>query len=231
MKFPLNPSKIGMDQIIKLTTQMATTAITQIMIEKIIASAKSLHEDDEFDFDTFFTAENINQVITMEKMKIAEARKILNINTGKKTKKDPNKPKKFNGYLLFCNEERVKLKEEDEFKDAEFVDIAKELGSRWRSLTEDEKHDWKEKAIERNSLEVKKPDTPKKTIVKKTTKKKKKTTKKKKKTTKKKKKKKKKLPVIDEESSDEDFSSDSDMSDSDMSDEGFSSDSDMSDEE
>ena len=135
-----------MDQIIKLTTQMATTAITQIMIEKIIASAKSLHEDDEFDFDTFFTAENINQVITMEKMKIAEARKILNINTGKKTKKDPSKPKKFNGYLLFCNEERVKLKEEDEFKDAEFVDIAKELGSRWRSLTEDEKRDWKEKA-------------------------------------------------------------------------------------
>ena len=135
-----------MDQIIKLTTQMATTAITQIMIEKIIASAKSLHEDDEFDFDTFFTAENINQVITMEKMKIAEARKILNINTGKKTKKDPNKPKKFNGYLLFCNEERAKLKEEDEFKDAEFVDIAKELGSRWRSLTEDEKRDWKEKA-------------------------------------------------------------------------------------
>ena len=133
-----------MDQIIKLTTQMATTAITQIMIEKIIASAKSLHEDDEFDFDTFFTEENINQVITMEKMKITEARKILNI--GKKTKKDPSKPKKFNGYLLFCNEERVKLKEEDEFKDAEFVDIAKELGSRWRSLTEDEKRDWKEKA-------------------------------------------------------------------------------------
>ena len=146
LKFHLNPSKIGMDQIIKLTTQMATTAITQVMIEKIIASAKSLREDGDFDFDTFFTAENINQVITMEKMKITEARKILNINTGKKTKKDPSKPKKFNGYLLFCNEERQKLKEEDEFKEAEFVDIAKELGNRWRSLTDDEKNDWKEKA-------------------------------------------------------------------------------------
>ncbi len=208
-----------MDQIIKLTTQMATTAITQIMIEKIIASAKSLHEDDEFDFDTFFTAENINQVITMDKMKITEARKILNINTGKKTKKDPSKPKKFNGYLLFCNEERVKLKEEDEFKDAEFVDIAKELGSRWRSLTEDEKHGWKEKAIERNKMNgfESSGDESKKKTQKKTTKKKKKTKK-----TKKTKKKKKKVSTIEEVSSDDDESSTcsshddfSDMSDSD----------------
>ena len=151
--FLLKSRKIGMDQIIKLTTQMATTAITQIIIDKIIANAKNLNENSGFDFDTFFTVENINQVIIMEKMKITEARKILNINK-KKTTKDPNKPKKFNGYLMFCKEERVKLKKDEEFKDSEFSDIAKELGSRWRSLSEDAKNTWKKKAIEMTNSSI-----------------------------------------------------------------------------
>jgi hypothetical protein len=193
-----------MDQIIKLTTQMATTAITQIMIEKIITNAKNLHENGDFDFDTFFTAENISQLTTMEKMKITDARKILNVN-GKKTKKDLTKPKKFNGYLLFCHEERSKLKEEDEFKDAEFVNIAKELGTRWRNLTEDEKIEWKEKAIQKNKIggDDSSDNESKKITQKKTTKKKKKNAKKKKKSPKKKK---KKLEVIEEFSSDEENS-------------------------
>jgi len=207
LKFHLNPSKIGMDQIIKLTTQMATTAITQVMTEKIIASAKSLREDGEFDFDTFFTSENINQVITADKMNITEARKLLNINNGKTKKtKDPSKPKKLNGYLLFCNEERAKLKEEDDFTDAAFVDIAKELGVRWRKLTESEKNIWKEKAIEMNkSIDLETSDTESDNPKKKTKKK----TKKKKKS---KKNKAKELPKIEE---DEDEESPDDFSDTD----------------
>jgi len=194
-----------MDQIIKLTTQMATTAITQIIVDKIIANAKNLNENSEFDFDTFFTVESINQVITMEKMKITEARKILNINK-KKTAKDPNKPKKFNGYLMFCKEERVKLKKDDEFKDSGFSDIAKELGSRWRSLSEDDKNMWKKKAIMTNlSIEDSDSDTNKKKINKKPNKKINKKKKSKKKT-------KKKTKMINK-SSDESYSSSEESSD------------------
>ncbi len=50
--FLLKSRKIDMDQIIKLTTQMATTAITQIIIDKIIANAKNLNENSDFDFDS-----------------------------------------------------------------------------------------------------------------------------------------------------------------------------------
>jgi nucleolin len=172
-----------MEQIIKLTTQMATQAITTTIIEKIIQAAKDANEEDDFDFNEFFTSENISNIINKDKMKISDARKALNITKKKKTKSD--KPKKVNRYTLFCKEERVILKDDDEWSDQPFVEISRELGRRWRILNTDQQEDWNEKAKSFN--ESINDDSDSDSSVSKT--KKKKTKKKKKKTKKKKKKK------------------------------------------
>ena len=65
----------------------------------------------------------------------------------KKTSKAPAKKagggakKAVSGYMLFCKEMRPKVK--DEMPDATFGELGKELGARWRGLSDAEKAKYK----------------------------------------------------------------------------------------
>ena len=59
-----------------------------------------------------------------------------------KFKKDPNKPKKpKSGFLFFCDEHRPKMIETQKKKNKKVVigDIAKELGKKWKKLSDDQR--------------------------------------------------------------------------------------------
>jgi hypothetical protein len=59
-----------------------------------------------------------------------------------KFKRDPNKPKKpKSGFLFFCDKFRPKMIEDEKKKNKKVVigKIAKELGKKWKSLTDKEK--------------------------------------------------------------------------------------------
>jgi len=59
-----------------------------------------------------------------------------------KFKKDPNKPKKpKSGFLFFCDEHRPKMIETQKKKNKKIVigDIAKELGKKWKKLSDSQK--------------------------------------------------------------------------------------------
>ena len=59
-----------------------------------------------------------------------------------KFKKDPNKPKKpKSGFLFFCDEHRPKMIESQKKKNKKVVigDIAKELGKKWKKLSDSQR--------------------------------------------------------------------------------------------
>merc|ERR1711991_382726 len=59
-----------------------------------------------------------------------------------KIKKDPNKPKKpKSGFLFFCDEHRPKMIETQKKKNKKVVigDIAKELGKKWKKLSDSQR--------------------------------------------------------------------------------------------
>jgi hypothetical protein len=63
----------------------------------------------------------------------------------KKTKKDPNAPKRFkNAYMIYSMAHRPRVMEAN--KDAKQADIMKILAANWKALTEEEKKLWEEKA-------------------------------------------------------------------------------------
>jgi len=142
----LNTNKIVMDQIIKLTTQMANKAITEHIVTSIIREANA--QKDAFDFDTFFTPENLNEIFS-QKMKISEVKNLVGVNGKKKTKKTGKK--RMNGYTFFAKSMREELKNDEEFKDATFKEINQELSKRWKAVSEDDKEEWKKKAADYNT--------------------------------------------------------------------------------
>ena len=135
-----------MDQIIKLTTQMANKAITEHIVKSIIMEANS--QKDAFDFDTFFTPENLNKIFN-QKMKISEVKNLVGVNGKKKAKKTGKK--RMNGYTFFAKNIRGELKNDEDFKDATFKEINQELSKQWKALTADEKEEWKKKAANYNN--------------------------------------------------------------------------------
>ena len=58
-----------------------------------------------------------------------------------KAKGSPKAKKPLSGYMLFAKEMRPKLKEES--PDLTFGEVGKELGARWRALSDDEKAKYK----------------------------------------------------------------------------------------
>lgn len=74
----------------------------------------------------------------------------------KKSAKDSSVPKKpLTAYILFCNATRDEIKTEN--PDFKFVDITRELGSRWKGLTDDDKkvyNDLHDKDVERYQQEM-----------------------------------------------------------------------------
>lgn len=144
----LNANKNDMEQIIKLTTQMANKAITEHIVTSIIREANA--QKDAFDFDTFFTPENLNEIFN-QKMKISEVKNLVGVNGKKKEKKTGKK--RMNGYTFFAKNTREELKNDEDFKDATFKDINQELSKRWKALNADEKEEWKKKAANYNNSE------------------------------------------------------------------------------
>tara|TARA_Y100001970_G_C14182415_1_gene830586 strand:- start:478 stop:915 length:438 start_codon:yes stop_codon:yes gene_type:complete len=77
-----------------------------------------------------------------------------------KFKKDPNKPKKpKSGFLFFCDEHRPKMIDSQKKKNKKVVigDIAKELGKKWKKLSDSQKAKYSgmnEKDKERYSKEL-----------------------------------------------------------------------------
>ncbi|KAJ3093732.1 Non-histone chromosomal protein 6 [Phlyctochytrium planicorne] len=62
-----------------------------------------------------------------------------------KKKKDPNAPKKpMSPYLIWSNENRARIKEEN--PEAGFADIGKLLGAEWKKVTDSEKEAYKKMA-------------------------------------------------------------------------------------
>ena len=134
-----------MEQIIKLTTQLANKAITEHIVESIIKEANE--RKDSFDFDAFFTPENLNEIFN-QKMKMSEVKNLVGANS--KKKKATSGKKRMNGYTFFAKSMRVEFKSDDNFKDATFKEINQELSKRWKSLSEDDKDEWKKKAASHN---------------------------------------------------------------------------------
>merc|ERR1711879_839273 len=62
-----------------------------------------------------------------------------------KKQKDPNAPKKAqSAYMIFCNENRPIVKEEN--PDASFGEMGKLLGARWKELSDEGKKPYNDKA-------------------------------------------------------------------------------------
>lgn len=135
-----------MEQIIKLTTQLANKAITEHIVASIIKEANE--RKDSFDFDAFFTPENLNEIFN-QKMKMSEVKNLVGANS--KKKKATSGKKRMNGYTFFAKSMRVEFKSDDNFKDATFKEINQELSKRWKSLSEDDKDEWKKKAASHNT--------------------------------------------------------------------------------
>merc|ERR1712154_714932 len=74
-----------------------------------------------------------------------EERKMFRGRGGKKPK-DPNKPKQgSSSYILFCNEVRMKVKEENPGK--KMSELSKIIGAKWKELKDEEKKVYTDKAL------------------------------------------------------------------------------------
>ncbi|KAL3805487.1 hypothetical protein ACHAWO_002997 [Cyclotella atomus] len=60
-----------------------------------------------------------------------------------KAKGSPKAKKPLTGYMLFAKETRPEIIKEN--PDMSFGEVGKELGARWRALSEAEKAEWKNK--------------------------------------------------------------------------------------
>jgi len=82
----------------------------------------------------------VEKIDELKKMLLGERMKM-------KFKKDPNKPKKpKSGFLFFCDEVRGKIIETHKKENGKVVigDVAKELGKRWKKLTNSNKKKYTE---------------------------------------------------------------------------------------
>ncbi|CAF1575773.1 unnamed protein product [Rotaria magnacalcarata] len=63
----------------------------------------------------------------------------------RKSEKDPNAPKRpLSTFFLFSQDERPKIKKDN--PSLSVADVAKLIGERWRSITEDKKRHYEERA-------------------------------------------------------------------------------------
>ncbi|KAI9492702.1 HMG box protein [Zychaea mexicana] len=63
----------------------------------------------------------------------------------KRSKKDPNAPKRgLSAYMFFSQENRTQIQQEN--PDAAFGQIGKLLGEKWKSMDDDQKQPYKDKA-------------------------------------------------------------------------------------
>lgn len=82
---------------------------------------------------------------TMPKVSTKDSKKSTASDAKKRTKKDPNKPKRaLSAYMFFVQDYRERIKAEN--PEATFGDVGKLLGIKWREMNENEKKPYEAKA-------------------------------------------------------------------------------------
>ena len=86
----------------------------------------------------------------LEEKKVPSSKKSKGKKKGKKSSKKKTNPRKKSGYILFCQEERESLKEDN--PDLSNQQITKELGAMWKALSSEEQAEYNERAAEESSV-------------------------------------------------------------------------------
>jgi hypothetical protein len=85
----------------------------------------------------------VDNVMKVWNEKKSDVSKLIDSSTRVKRKKDPNAPKKWKtGYILFCVDQRDKLKKENEGLSA--TEVTSRLGALWKNLSDKEKSKYEE---------------------------------------------------------------------------------------
>ncbi|KAK4619653.1 Non-histone chromosomal protein 6 [Fulvia fulva] len=80
-----------------------------------------------------------------EKATTRGSKKAVDKSAGGKKKKDPNMPKRgLSAYMFFANEQRDKVR--DDNPGIKFGEVGKQLGERWKALSEKQKAPYEAKA-------------------------------------------------------------------------------------
>lgn len=119
--------------------------ITKSLLATMPAEAAARFEVNEDEFKTFLKEYLAGQFATRAKRTTPKG------NDGKGRK---------SGYILFANEARKTVR--SEMPEATFQMVGKELGTRWKALSEKEQNEWKAKAVamnEENGLSTPTPTT------------------------------------------------------------------------
>lgn len=110
--------------------------------------ANSQFQDNQAMLNTLFydSHKSLVERVCMALGKVEKTQEMLDLLLGDKVKmkfkKDPNKPKKpKSGFLFFCDEHRPKMIETQKKKNKKVVigDIAKELGKKWKKLSDSQR--------------------------------------------------------------------------------------------
>ena len=110
-------------------------AITTSLLAKLPAEAAEKFDLDEEEFKDF-----LKEFLTSQLGKSAKG--------GRSGPKGINGKGRISGYILFSNDNRAGLKEEN--PDLKFTEIGKELGQMWGELTDEEKAEWNQTAADAN---------------------------------------------------------------------------------
>ena len=128
--------------------------------------ANSQFQENQFLLNTMFyeSHKSVVQRVCMALGHVDKTQEMLDLVLGDKVKikfkKDPNKPKKpKSGFLFFCDDHRPKMIETQKKKGKKVVigDIAKELGKKWKKLSDVQRakyNSFNEKDKERYSKEL-----------------------------------------------------------------------------
>lgn len=117
--------------------------LCQDKLFKALIEAAEL-DGNEFDRPSFFTIENLRTVAAQASVDCG-AKAIKSV-LGRKSKAAGGKPKRgLSAYIIFGKDERLKIKEEG--KITKPTEVTKELGRRWKALSEEEQLVWKELAV------------------------------------------------------------------------------------
>ena len=110
--------------------------------------ANSQFQDNQAMLNTLFydSHKSVVERVCMALGKVDKTQEMVDLLLGDKVKmkfkKDPNKPKKpKSGFLFFCDEHRPKMIETQKKKNKKVVigDIAKELGKKWKKLSDSQR--------------------------------------------------------------------------------------------
>jgi hypothetical protein len=114
-------------------------AINKSLLDKLPTAVSEKFSVDRENFREFFS-EFLTTELTTKKTK-----------KGKRVR-DETKTPRLSGYILFSNSMRNDVKQEN--PDMKFVDIGKELGKRWKDLSQEDRDEWNSKAKNSSGVQL-----------------------------------------------------------------------------